>query len=432
LDTRALARTLAQISEQPDDVVDAYFERQELTEVPPPEEAAGLRVWREEGLAVRLVRSRGTWLASRDGISTQRFVEALRQAARALPIPAYPEPPVEVGSWDESPQAAEMLDFVSRIEPSVRKHHVAFPFRLRLRRHRRFLQVVGAGLAAEAQQEEFFSWWADLGWGRCGGLLTALGAEAAEQMARTLVDHFEARQAPPPEPIRGVVVLGPAAAAVLLHEAVAHALEADLLALAGGTERVVGSRMGSDCLNVLDDPGSAPEAVRRTSDDEGMPTCRRWLLRQGRVEQPLADSYWASSSEVLLTGAARRADRHHVPTPRSAHLELVPGETSLEDLLADAEGGLIAAEAVRGHLNPLSGRFRLALPFARRLRGGGVGEPVGPCTLQGQVSDLLNRVSAVGDEAVSAGAGWCAKGEQKLSVWATTPALRLEGVEVAP
>ena len=31
---------------------------------------------------------------------------------------------------------------------------------------------------------------------------------------------------------------------------------------------------------------------------------------------------------------------------------------------------------------------------------------------------------------VAAGAGWCAKGGQKLPVWATAPALRLEAVTV--
>jgi len=57
---------------------------------------------------------------------------------------------------------------------------------------------------------------------------------------------------------------------------------------------------------------------------------------------------------------------------------------------------------------------------------------VGPCRLSGRVADLLHRVTAVGRETRSAGAGWCAKGGQKMPVWATAPALRLEGVEVGP
>jgi predicted Zn-dependent protease len=90
------------------------------------------------------------------------------------------------------------------------------------------------------------------------------------------------------------------------------------------------------------------------------------------------------------------------------------------------------AEAVRGALDALSGEFRLEVAAARRIRRGALAEPVGAFTLAGRVADLLARVSGVGARAVPAGAGWCAKGGAKLPVWATTPALRLDGVDVAP
>jgi predicted Zn-dependent protease len=227
-------------------------------------------------------------------------------------------------------------------------------------------------------------------------------------------------------------VLGPAAVAVLLHEAVAHALEADTLARGGNLEAAVGVPMAAACLDVLDDPAAAPDGVRRVTDDEGLPVARRWLLRGGVVEQPLADTLWAITSPVLSPGAGRRGSRHMAPGPRSSHLELLPGEASEEDLLAGADGGLYLPEAGRGTLDESSGAFALHLPFARRIVRGGLGETLGPCVLRGRVADLLTRVAAVGRESYRAGAGWCAKGGQKVPVWATCPALRLEGVEIAP
>ncbi|MEA2694529.1 MAG: hypothetical protein QOJ16_3916, partial [Acidobacteriota bacterium] len=92
LDTAAVARTLSQIAEQPEDLVDAFFERREEVLLSPDGEAPGLRVFNEEGFAVRLVRDRRTWLASRDQIEPRAFAEALRQIARALPSATYPEP----------------------------------------------------------------------------------------------------------------------------------------------------------------------------------------------------------------------------------------------------------------------------------------------------------------------------------------------------
>lgn len=432
LDTAAIARPLSQIAENPDDVVDAFFERREDVELPPEGEPPGLRVWREEGFAIRLSREGKTWLASRDVIESRSFAEALRQVARALPSATYPEPALSVPPPADPPAAPELLDFPGAVARAVRAHHVGFPFRLTVRRHRRWVQVVGTRLVPAAETETFYSCTVESTWSRYGALLPWLDADAVTATAAAIVSLFRARQAPPPEPFEGVAVLAPPAVAVLLHEAVAHALEADTLALGGNPEAAVGVVMAASCLDVLDDPAAAPEGVRRSADDEGLPVVRRWLLRGGVVEQPLADALWARTSPVFLPGAGRRGTRHLPPGPRSSHLEVLPGGTDEADLLAEADEGLFLPEASRGSLDPLSGEFVLRFPFARRIRRGALAETVGPCALRGRVADLLTRVTAVGAEVRPAGAGWCAKGGQKLPVWATTPALRLEGVEITP
>jgi predicted Zn-dependent protease len=492
LDTAAVARTLAQIAEQPDDVADAYFERREEVELPPEDDAPGLRIWREEGFAVRLLRGQRTWMASRDGIAERPFAEALRQVARALPPVGYPEPRLRampVPSGDSGPGGAsgasgaagaagaggaagaagaagaggamraarggsaagtpvasaaagargaggfadlahELRDFPQAVARAIRAHHVGIPVRLTLRRHRRWLQVVGSRLVPEPQSEAFYSCVLESQWGRHGALLSRLDAAAAEQVAAAAVGLFRARNAAAPASFHGVAVLAPAAVAVLLHEAVAHALEADTLARGGRPEAAIGLALAAPCLDVLDDPAAAPAEVRRTSDDEGLPVSRRWLLRRGAVEQPLADTAWSRLAPALVPGAGRRGSRHLPPGPRSTHLELLPGDAAESDLLSQANGGLHLPAASRGGLDALSGEFTLRFPYGRRIRRGALAEPVGPCLLRGQVADLLARATAVGRDTVAAGAGWCAKGGQKLPVWATAPALRLEGVAV--
>ncbi|HYU32156.1 MAG TPA: metallopeptidase TldD-related protein [Thermoanaerobaculia bacterium] len=432
LDTAAVARTLSQIAEQPEDVVDAFFERREEVELPPEDEGPGLRVWREEGFAVRLVREGRTWLASRDAIEGRPFAEALRQVARAIPSATYPEPVLRMPPAGPPIAAPELAELPPAVNRALRSHHVGFPVRYSVRRHRRWVQVVGPRLVPAAESETFYSVTVEGSWGRYGALFPRLDGGVAETVAGALVSLFRARQAAPPAAFRGVAVLAPGVVAVLLHEAVAHALEADVLAQGGNPEAAVGVAMATERLDVLDDPAAAPEGVRRSTDDEGSPVFRRWLLRGGVVEQPLADSLWARTSPVLVPGAGRRGSRHLPPGPRSSHLELLPGATDEADLLAGADEGLFLAEASRGSLDSLSGEFALHLPFARRIRRGALAETVGPCLLRGRVADLLTRVTAVGRPAYPAGAGWCAKGGQKLPVWATAPALRLEGVEIVP
>ena len=50
---------------------------------------------------------------------------------------------------------------------------------------------------------------------------------------------------------------------------------------------------------------------------------------------------------------------------------------------------------------------------------------------RGAIADLLERVEAIGGEALTGGAGWCAKGGQRLPVWAATPELLLRDVTVS-
>jgi predicted Zn-dependent protease len=433
LDTAAVARTLSQIAEQPDDVVDAFFERREESELPPEDEAPGLRVRREEGFAIRLTREGRTWLASRDSVSARQFAEALRQVARVFSSATYPEPAFQLSPFEPDPRtAAELAGIPEALTRAIRSHHVGFPVRLTVRRHRRWVQVVGPRLVAGQEQESFYSLQAEAAWGAHGALYPQLDSTAVEGFAASLVHLFRARLAIPPEAFRGAAVLAPGAVAVLLHEAVAHALEADVLAQGGNPEAAVGVSMAAPGIDVLDDPGAAPPPVRRATDDEGSSVSRRWLLRGGVVEQPLADLLWARTSPVFVPGAGRRGSRHLPPGPRSSHLELLAGDTREDDLFSDADGGLYLEEASRGTLDPLSGEFRLHLPCARRIRRGVLAETVGPCVLRGRVADLLTRVTAVARESRPAGAGWCAKGGQKIPVWATAPAIRLDGVEILP
>lgn len=430
LDTTAIARSLAQIADREGDLADVFFERQEVVELPAAEESAGARVWREEGFAVRLIREGAAWLASRDQIEPELFADSLRQVARVLPAATYSPPILPVAVFEDSQVPRAMQRFPVQVTRAIRRRLAGFPLRLKIRRYRRWLRVVGTHVAPEQEREEFHSFEAETPWGCHGALLAEMGEEQVEDVATSLTSLFRAREASAVRPGPSPVILGPAACAVLLHEAVAHALETDTLALGGRIEKALGLRVGSDLLNVLDNPADGPAGVCRQTDDEGMRVVRRWLLRGGVVEQLLADLRTAHDSPDLIAGAGRRSHRHVPPVPRSSHLELLAGDLSIEDLMTDVTAGLFFAEASRGTLDPLSGEFSLSVPWGRQIRQGKVGDLVAPCRLRGRVSDLLQAVTGVGEERRSAGAGWCAKGGVKLPVWATAPALRLETVEV--
>lgn len=427
LDRALLARALAGIANHPGDRAELFVERLEVLELGAADQPLGGRLRREEGFAVRLVRDTRSFSASRDGIGGASIGEALRQIARVQPR-ASVELAAALAPWPAVPDREPLVELVREVEAELRARLVAFPLRLTVRCQHREIAVLTQDLGGPSEHEQFAYLEAETPWDRFGALLPTMSG-AAPRLAESLVARFRAREAPAARLARGVLVLGPAAAAVLFHEAVGHALEADLLAASGRPEAAIGVALAGPELAVIDAPGSSP-AGSRTVDDEGTPVTRRWLLRAGVVEQPLADLAWAARLPALFPGAGRRASRHDPPSPRMTHLEVEPGGVASDDLLADAEGGLYAPEASRGSLDPATGRFEIELPFAWRIRSGRAAEALGRSRLVGQVSEVLMAIRGRGPLARAAGAGWCAKGGRRLAVWATTPALRLEGVNV--
>lgn len=312
---------------------------------------------------------------------------------------------------------------------SLKDRLASIRFRLRLKHHRRRVQVVGERLIPSEERQEFFSVEIATASGRLGQLVPTLNQEWADGLADLLLDRYQARAAKNVISRKTNLVLGPAATAVVLHEAVAHGLEADTLALTGKPEAAIGVTLGSSALNVLDNPGGGPPNLSRNTDDEGFPVERRWLLREGVVAEPLADRVSSIRSPALMAGAGRRGSRHLPPVPRSTHLELIPGEASTEELIASTAGVYLPI-AERGRLDPLSGRLTVEFPYGYELRGGRKQEAVGSCRISAQLSEVLGAVSAVGSDAEFAGAGWCAKDGHLLPVWSTCPALALTGLRL--
>ena len=252
LDLVAVSRCLSQLLERDGDLVDAFFERQEIVEVPTAPEASGFAVRREEGFAIRLARGRETWIATGDGFDAGRLHSALRQVARSWPQAAYPPPALEPEPWCDPPTGTEVQRFPAALTRALRERLVAFPMNVRVRRHHRWIQVVGPQLVPEAEEERYYSIEVRTPWGAHGRLAASLGESSVAAIADGLSEAFQARQAEPPSAGEGAVVLAPQAAAIVLHEAVAHALEADTLAGGGAIEAAIGLQMGPPQLNVLD------------------------------------------------------------------------------------------------------------------------------------------------------------------------------------
>ena len=136
--------------------------------------------------------------------------------------------------------------------------------------------------------------------------------------------------------------------------------------MAGGQ---VGSRLFTlvDDGTILDGPGAAP------FDGEGVPSGRTELFTAGRLNGFLHDTYTAArmGGGQRSTGNAKRGSYKGSPGVGTSNFYLDNGSTSFDELLRQAEGGVLIAEVsgVHSGANPISGEFSVGAT-GLRIEGG--------------------------------------------------------------
>jgi TldD protein len=228
------------------------------------------------------------------------------------------------------------------------------------------------------------------------------------------------------------VVLGAGWPGILLHEAIGHGLEGDFnrkqtSAFAG----LMGSRIASKGVTVVDD-GTIPD--RRgslTIDDEGTPTSRTTLIEDGILVGFIQDRQNARLMNMRATGNGRRQSYAHSPMPRMTNTIMLGGDSTAEDMIKSVKRGLYAVNFGGGQVDITSGKFVFSASEAYMIEDGKVTAPVKGATLIGNGPDALTKVEMIGnDPALDPGIGTCGKNGQGVPVGVGQPTMKLSGLTV--
>jgi len=252
---------------------------------------------------------------------------------------------------------------------------------------------------------------------------------AVDEALRQALVNLDSRPAPAGEM---PVVLGPGWPGILLHEAIGHGLEGDFnrkgtSAFAG----LLGQRIASPGVTVVDD-GTLPD--RRgslTVDDEGTPSGRFTMIEDGILTGYIQDRLNARLMGVAPTGNGRRQSYAHAPMPRMTNTIMLGGPARPEELIRSVKRGLYAVNFGGGSVDITSGKFVFSASEAYLIEDGVVTAPVKGATLIGNGPDALTRIEMVGDDmALDAGIGTCGKQGQGVPVGVGQPTLKLSALTV--
>jgi len=228
------------------------------------------------------------------------------------------------------------------------------------------------------------------------------------------------------------VVLGPGWPGILLHEAIGHGLEGDFnrkktSAFAG----LMGQRVASPGVTLVDDGTIAQRRGSLTIDDEGTPSGRTVLIEDGILRGYMQDRQNARLMGMRPTGNGRRQSYAHMPMPRMTNTYMLAGDRAPEEILRSVPKGLYAVSFGGGQVDITSGKFVFTCTEAYRIEEGRVGAPVKGATLIGNGPDVLTKVSMVGNDlGLDPGVGTCGKNGQGVPVGVGLPTIRVDGLTV--
>src|SRR5690606_5075509 len=149
---------------------------------------------------------------------------------------------------------------------------------------------------------------------------------------------IESADAPVVEGGSYTVICDPNLAGVFVHEAFGHLSEGDNIAEDPRMQEILklGRRFGEDYLNIYDTGLDVGLRGYLPYDDEGVPTQKTWLIREGELVGRLHSRETAGRMKEKPTGNARAINYRFPPIPRMRNTCIGNGpDGGVDDLIKD-------------------------------------------------------------------------------------------------
>ncbi len=238
------------------------------------------------------------------------------------------------------------------------------------------------------------------------------------------------------------LVCGSEVAGIAAHESCGHPMEADRIlgremSQAGrsfiykGGQYWIGTRIGSKAVTVVDDPTVENSYGFYEYDDEGVKARRRFMYKEGVINEFLHNRESAAKLGVKSNGSSRSVNYDREAIVRMANTFVPPGEFTEEELIEDVKYGVYMKSFTEWNIDDKRFNQRYVGREAYLIENGELKYPVARPVIETTTLKFWTAVDAVSRK-VEFDAATCGKGdpEQGVPVYTGGPCLRLRKVFV--
>lgn len=228
-----------------------------------------------------------------------------------------------------------------------------------------------------------------------------------------------------------------------IHESIGHPLELDRIL--GDERNFAGTsfvtpemfghfQYGSELLNVTYDPSRAEQFASFGWDDDGSTAEKTWIIKNGILEKPLGSALSQTRAGMAGVANSRACDWNRPAIDRMANLNIEAGSSSLDEMIASVEYGVLMNTNVSWSIDDSRNKFQFGCEYGQMIRNGKLQELVKNPNYRGISESFWRSLKMVGDVSTLAvmGTPFCGKGEpsQVIRVGHASPACLFDQVEV--
>lgn len=262
--------------------------------------------------------------------------------------------------------------------------------------------------------------------------------ERAKKLAEESVELLSAENCPN---TAMDLLLAPDQMTLQVHESIGHPLEYDRIL---GDERNYAGwsfvkpddfgklQYGSKLMNITFDP-TIPDALASYAfDDSGNPAQKEFLIQNGLLLRGLGGL--ESQARLELPGVAntRSSSWNRAPLDRMANINLEPGTSKLEDMIASTERGVFMMANKSWSIDDYRNKFQFGCEYAKLIENGKLTKTLKNPNYRGTTVNFWNSLKAISENRETYGSPFCGKGEpnQVIRVGHTTPYCLFSNIEV--
>jgi TldD protein len=238
------------------------------------------------------------------------------------------------------------------------------------------------------------------------------------------------------------LVCGSEVAGIAAHESCGHPMEADRILgremSQAGRSFVyeygpywLGKRIGSEAVTIVDDPSIENSYGYYMYDDEGVKARRRYLYKEGMINEFLHNRESAAKLGTKSNGSSRSVNYDREAIIRMSNTFVMPGELSEEELVEDINHGVYMKSFTEWNIDDKRFNQRYVGREAYFIEKGELKGPVMRPVIETTTLKFWTAVDAVSKK-VEFEAATCGKGDpmQGVPVYTGGPCIRLRGVYV--